>query len=116
MSLDNFNNPPGGGVTGLEIHGCLDGGGGPILATTNIPAAAANGWTHISIPINPALSGLGAVYGITMNKWLGATNPPASFGFWIDNVVLKGGDVLPPPTVSLGNKPVPGLAFIAASS
>ena len=117
MSLDNFNNPPGGGVTGLEIHACPDGAGGPILATTNIPAAAANGWTHISIPINPAQAGLGAVYGIWMNKWLQpVTNPPASFGFWLDNVVLKGGDVLPPPTVSLGNKPVPGLAFIAASS
>jgi hypothetical protein len=116
MSLANFNNPPGGGVTGLEIHACPDQGGGPILATTNIPAAAASGWTHISIPINPALSGLGAVYGIWINKWLATTTATGTFGFWIDNVVLKGGDVLPPPTVSLGNKPVPGLAFIAASS
>ena len=116
MSLDNFNNPPGGGVTGLEIHACPDSPGGAILATTNIPAAAANGWTHISIPINPALSGLGAVYGIWMNKWLAATNATGTFGFWIDNVVLKGGEVLPPPTLSFGNKPVPGLAFIAASS
>ena len=117
MSLADFNSPPGGGVTGLEIKACPDGASsGPTLATTNIPAAAASGWTHISIPINPAQSGLDAVYGIWMNKWLPVTNPPASFGFWIDNVVLKGGDVLPPPTVSLGNKPVPGLAFIAASS
>ena len=117
MSLADFNSPPGGGVQGLEIHSCPDGANGPVIATTNIPAAAANGWTHISIPINPALSGLDVVYGIFMSKWLQpVTNPPASFGFWIDNVVLKGGDVLPPPTMSFGNKPVPGLAFIAASS
>src|ERR1035437_6073187 len=116
MSLADFNSPAGGGVTGLEIHACPDNPGGAILATTNIPAAAASGWTHISIPINPTLSGLDAVYGIWMNKWLAATNATGTFGFWIDNVVLKGGDVLPPPTVSLGNKPVPGLAFIAASS
>jgi hypothetical protein len=116
MSLADFNSPLGGGVTGLEIHACPDGAGGPILATTNIPAAAASGWTHISIPINPALSGLSAVYGIWMNKWLASTTATGTFSFWIDNVLLKGGDVLPPPTVSLGNKPVPGLAFIAASS
>ncbi len=117
MSLADFNNPPGGGDRGLPIHACQDAANGPTLATTNIPDAAANGWTHMSIPINPTQSGLGSVYGIYINKWLQpVTNPPASFGFWIDNVVLKGGDVLPPPTLSLDNKPVPGLAFIAAST
>jgi hypothetical protein len=118
MSLADFNSPPGGGVQGLQINACPDGAtSGVNLATTNIPSAAVTGWTHISIPINPTLSGLGAVYGVWFDKWLPTTNPPASFGFWLDNVVLKGSDAPPPPPTILPlAKPVPGVAFIAAST
>ncbi len=116
MSIATFNSPPGGGVQGLEIHACPDGAGGPVLTNLPIPDAAANGWTHVSVPINPAMSGLGEVYGVWFNKWLPTTNDPITFGFWLDNVVLKGTDAPPPPpTVALDLHAVPGLAFVSAS-
>ena len=118
MSLATFNAPPSpGGVQGLEIHACPDGAGGPVLAVTNIPDAAVSGWTHVIIPINPTMSGLNAVYGVWMNKWLQPGVPySGTFGFWLDNVVLKGTDAPPPPPTVAMEAAVQGMNFIAAST
>ncbi len=42
-------------IGGLEIDLCGGPGGqmAPLIVTTNIPAAAANGWVHMVIPIDP---------------------------------------------------------------
>jgi hypothetical protein len=87
---------------------------GPSIASTNIPALAAFGWTHVSIPVNPAQANINSVNGIVFHKWINqqwgiASNAVARF--WIDNVVFKGNAAPPlPPTVSAPTaKPVPGL-------
>jgi hypothetical protein len=94
-----------GSLPGIDIEFCgRYNMMAPSLATTNIPAAAAGGWTHISIPINPAQANIGSVNGIVFHKWInqqwGIAND-AQARFWVDNIVFKGNPLpLPPPTVS----------------
>jgi hypothetical protein len=110
-----------GSSLGLEINLCGGPGGqmAPTIAVTNIPAAAASGWAHIRIPINPAQGNIDGVSGIVFHKWInqqwGIQNP-ATARFWIDNVMLEGtAGPPPPPTVSL-TKANPGLNLFAGSS
>jgi len=119
LSIANFNSPPAGGEGGIVIWGTDLPGFSvrPTLGTVQIPAAAATGWAHVSLPINPAISGIDPSCGIVFKKWVTAAQVTAggTWGFWVDNVILKGADgPPPPPTVSLA-KATPGLAFVSAS-
>ncbi len=141
MPISEFNNPTGDPASwadsGLNIGAIwkevtatvTNDGNNQTITNLPIPAAAASGWTHVSIPIDPTTPNITASYGIWIRKWI--CNPPATpgdwqtghvitnvgtYGFWIDNVVLKGGEVLPPPTMDAPAKPFPGVNFIAASA
>lgn len=111
-----------GGTGGLDIYLCGGSGGqmSPFIVNTNIPAAAASGWTHIKIPINKTLSGIDGVSGIVFSKWVsqnwGILNP-AQARFWVDNVMLTGTAVPPPPpTVKIPTKATPGLNVFASTA
>ena len=119
LSIANFNSPPQGGEGGVVIW-AVDFPGftvRPTLGTIQIPAAAATGWAHVSVPINAAISGIDPSKGIVFKKWITSAQVTAggTYGFWVDNVILKGTDAPPPPPSLALDKPVPGLAFIAAS-
>jgi hypothetical protein len=112
-TIDQFNDPltfPGGpdqwSTKGIEIQALANASGGlKGIMSTNIPAAAANGWVRIIIPINPAQADIDPSVGFSFNKWLhnhGAITSPATNYFWIDNVMLEGTAAPPPPpTVAL---------------
>jgi hypothetical protein len=111
-----------GSLPGLDINVCGSYNQmAPAIASTNIPAAAAGGWTHVSIPVNPAQAHLGAVNGIVIHKWVnqqwGIANSVAG-RFWIDNLVFMGNAAPPPPpTVSAPTeKAQPGLNIWLASA
>jgi hypothetical protein len=119
VSVADFNAPPLGGEGGIVIWATDSPGFSirPTLGSVSVPAAAATGWAHVSLPINPAITGIDPSVGIVFKKWIAAAQQTAggTFGFWVDNVVLKGTDAPPPPpTVSLGDV-TPGLAFVSAS-
>ncbi len=111
-----------GSLPGLDVNVCGSYNQmAPSIASTNIPAAAAGGWTHVSIPVNPAQANLGAVNGIVFHKWInqqwGIQNGVAA-RFWIDNLVFKGNAAPPlPPTVSAPTaKAQPGLNIWLATA
>ena len=83
------------------------------------PDAAASGWVHMSVPIDKTIAGIDPSKGIVFKKWVTEAQKNAAaaqpFGFWVDNVILKGSQAAPPPSLSMGEKPVTGLAFVAAS-
>jgi hypothetical protein len=95
---------------------------GTELGVTNIPAGAATGWAHVSIPINPSLPNIDGQAGIYIHKWINnnwAIIGSRTFKVWIDNVYLKGTTPPAKPTVSLPSFNVtPGLNvfFSTASS
>jgi hypothetical protein len=111
-----------GSTPGLDINVCGSYNQmAPSIAGTNIPASAAGGWTHVSIPVNPAQANLGAVNGIVFHKWIHqqwgiVSNTVARF--WIDNLVFKGNAAPPlPPIVSAPTaKAIPGLNIWLASA
>jgi hypothetical protein len=111
----------GGSIGGLEIDLCGGPGGqmAPFIINTNIPAAAASGWTHIKIPINKAQGQIDGVAGVVFHKWCAntwtlVTNVTARF--WIDNVMLIGTSAPPPPpTVSVPTKATQGLNAFAST-
>jgi hypothetical protein len=113
-----------GSTPGFEIAVCGFGNqAGPYIWSTNIPVAANGHWVHMSVPINPALSGLANQSGFTFHKWInkqwGIANPPVC-RIWLDNIILKGtAGPPPPPKVSAPTaKATPGLNvfFSTASS
>lgn len=132
IPLNDFNYPKGDPESwadnGLQIGAVgIDNGNNIVLVNTPIPDTAAGAWAHVSIPIDATKLGLGEVYGLWIRKWI--CNPPTNPGDWqtghvvtnsgnyefyLDNVVLIGGDVLPPPELSLATT-TPGMNFIAAS-
>ena len=96
-----------GSTPGIDIELCGGPAGqrGPSIGLTNIPAAAASGWAHCAVPINPAQAQIDGANGVVFNKWInqqwGIANPAVA-RFWIDNVVVQGIHApIPPPTVSL---------------
>jgi len=98
------------------------------LGHTNIPAAASNGWVHVSFPIDPSIAGIGAIQGVDFEKWNANYTSIVSNGvasptgfpfakFWVDNIVLKGtAGPPPPPTVQPLAKTAKGLNVIYGSS
>ena len=112
-----------GGTAGLDIELCggpVGGQMGPLIVTTNLPTAAASGWVHMVIPIDPTLAGLDGCSGIVFHKWVSqyASQIANDFQgrFWIDNIVLQGtAGPPPPPTVSAPTKATPGLAVFAST-
>ncbi|HVV00434.1 MAG TPA: hypothetical protein VHH88_03670 [Verrucomicrobiae bacterium] len=110
-----------GSTPGLEIQLCGPAGqqNSPTIAITNIPEAAASGWVHVVIPINPAQSGIDGISGIVFHKWInqnwGILND-ATARFWIDNLMLEGTAAPPgPPTLSAPSRPSPGLNVFAST-
>ncbi|HEY4414313.1 MAG TPA: hypothetical protein VGO57_01370 [Verrucomicrobiae bacterium] len=111
-----------GSIGGLEVDLCGGSGGqmAPTIITTNIPATAANGWVHMSIPINAAMSGLDGCSGIVFHKWLSQYSNQIANDFqgrfWIDNVMLQGtAGPPPPPTVTPLTKANQGLNLFAST-
>jgi hypothetical protein len=100
-----------GSTPGLEIELCGGPSGylGPLIWTTNIPAAAAYGWVHMLIPINPAQAQIDGVNGIVLHKWIhqqwGLSAEGVTARFWIDNVALEGFCCPPPPPITLRVEP-----------
>jgi hypothetical protein len=92
------------------------GTGVPLVGYYTIPLTATN-WTHVVLPIDPTTSGIASINGIFIKMWSDGhlTNTWTAF---FDNLELQAIPTnippRPPPTLSL-TKPVPGLAFIAAS-
>ncbi len=135
VSIAQWNNPStfplgslGGSIPGLEVDAASGNNGGVVtLFTTNIPAAAASGWVHITIPVNPQQSGIDPNVGIMFKKWLngsgslaGLTNTSGAYtntaNFWIDNVILEGtAGPPPPPTIKPLVKAVQGLNVFAST-
>ncbi|MGC8990246.1 MAG: hypothetical protein ACP5MD_09015, partial [Verrucomicrobiia bacterium] len=118
LSIAEFNSPPLGGEGGITIW-AVDYPGfniRPTISNIQVPQEAANGWVHISVPINPAIAGIDPSKGIVFKKWIteAQKNAGGTYGFWVDNVILKGTTPPPPPSLSL-DKPIPGLAFVAAT-
>jgi hypothetical protein len=105
-----------GYLQGIDME--IVGPGGLIVdlpGTTNeyLPLNANTGWRTMTIPIPTTLAGqITAMNGILLHKWVDAAwgvQAVATGHFWLDNIVLVGGSVPPPPTVSMGPTPVPGL-------
>ena len=119
LSIADFNTPPQGGEGGIQAW-AVDYPAfsiRPTLATFQVPAEAANGWAHVSVPIDPAISGIDPSKGIVFKKWVTEAQTAAGgmYAFWVDNVILKGSDAPPPPPTLSLDTPTPGLAFVAAS-
>ncbi|HTR41603.1 MAG TPA: hypothetical protein VMH87_08315 [Pseudomonadales bacterium] len=81
--------------------------------TVTIPAAASNGWVHLSVPIDHTIANITAVPGICFdfNNYNGY--PTQTMTFWIGNLTMAYSGAPPPnPTVSIA-KVVPGLTQFA---
>lgn len=119
VSVADFNTPPLGGDPGLYIWGTdlPEFNKRPVVGNLMVPEAAATGWVHVSLAIDPTTPNIDPSVGVVFKKWISSDQLAAggTYGFWLDNVILKGTDAPPPPpTVSLA-KAVPGLALISAS-
>lgn len=120
VSVADFNNPPMGGEGGIAIWAVTyPTFGDPYvnLGYIQVPAEAATGWAHISLPIDPTIARIDPSKGIVLKKWITAAQRDAggTYAFWVDNVVLKGTDAPPPPPSLSLEKPIPGLMLVAAS-
>ena len=110
-----------GSTLGIDIELCGGPAGqrGPSIGLTNIPAAAASGWAHCAVPINPTMAQIDGANGIVFNKWIKnqwGIEFPVVARFWIDNVVLEGIHApIPPPTVSIAPAH-PGLHLFAGTA
>lgn len=100
-----------GSTPGLNIELCGGPAGllGPSIWTTNIPEAAASGWVHVIIPINPTQPQIDGVSGIVFHKWINQNSGLSAEGvtarFWIDNVRLESLCCPPPPLIALRLEP-----------
>jgi hypothetical protein len=98
----------------LDIQ--VAGNGGAFLANADVPPAAASGWVTVTIPINPALSGLNPASGIMLKKWINANwglmTGTAAY-FWIDNIWFEGTPGPPPqPKIESLTTTTPGLNLV----
>ncbi|HEU5070946.1 MAG TPA: hypothetical protein VFV96_11125 [Verrucomicrobiae bacterium] len=113
------NGSLGGSIPGLEIDAAAGDGSVTAVVTTNIPAAAASGWVHMTIPINPTQSGIDPSVGIMFKKWLNNNSSITgthTANFWVDNVILEGtAGPPPPPTVKPLARAVQGLNVFAST-
>jgi hypothetical protein len=81
-----------------------------------IPAAASNGWVHISVPIDHTLAGITTIPGIAFdfNNYAG-DYPTNTFTFWIGNLTMGYSGAPPPNPIASISKAVPGLTQFADS-
>jgi len=112
-----------GSIGGLEIDLCGGPGGqmAPLIVNTNIPAAAANGWVHMVIPIDQTAANLDGCSGFVFHKWVsqygGQIANDFQGRFWIDNVTLQGtAGPPPPPIVKAPTKATQGLNVFASTA
>ena len=83
LSIADFNANPGGD-SGIAIW-AVDYpafAGMPTLGTVIVPVSSATGWVHVSLPINPALSGIDPSAGIVFKKWITADTQSAGGYLW----------------------------------
>ena len=77
------------------------------LVMTNIPNAAASGWVHMTIPINPLTPGIGYCEGVMFKKWVNhnatLVGGPYQADFWIDNIMVGGSPNPLPPVIIQNN-------------
>jgi hypothetical protein len=116
------NNPPI--TTNYTYTTIQEGGGTPAwvdLVMTNIPNAAASGWVHMTIPINPLTPGIGYCEGVMFKKWV--ANSASVVGsyqadFWIDNIMIGGSPNPLPPVILQNNlvKPTKGLNVLMSTT
>lgn len=89
------------------------------FANVTIPASAASGWVHLSMPINPTVPNLGTVAGIDfrIQSYNNYANPIGRLKFWMDNLKMVVSPVaIPPPTISsVFTTPVQGLNLLSYS-
>jgi hypothetical protein len=78
-----------------------------------IPAAASNGWVHISVPVDHTIANITDVGGICFdfNSYNGYPTQPVTF--WIGHLVMTYSGVPPPPPTAAISKAVPGLTQFA---
>lgn len=121
-----LNSPLNAGqIRGIEVALCGPGATavqlGTVIGTFDIPEAAASGWAHITIPIDPTKSGLAGMSGIAFHKWInnGSGQMTDSIGtgkFWVDNIILEGTAAPPPPpTLSAPTKAIKGLNIFTST-
>ena len=118
LSLTNFNST--GGDNGLAVLSVrytpeTEWQWDVTLGTILIPEAAANGWVHISIPIDPVTANLDESAGIMFKKWVPGEVADAGgvASFWIDNVEMIASEVpIEPPTLSVSSDVKEGLNLI----
>jgi hypothetical protein len=117
--------PPVTYTTNYTYTTIQEGGGTPAwmdLVMTNIPDAAANGWVHMTIPINPLTPGIGYCEGVMFKKWVNhnatLVGGPYQADFWIDNIMVGGSPNPLPPVIIQNNlvKATKGLNVIASTS
>ncbi|MCB1128919.1 MAG: hypothetical protein KDM81_20645, partial [Verrucomicrobiae bacterium] len=117
LAIDAFNNT--GGDNGLAVlsarYVATDWDWSVYLSNVLVPEAAADGWQHIVIPINPLTPNLDECAGLMFKKWVPEeiSNAGGTAAFWIDNVhlVAKAGEI-PPPTMSAPTPATPGLNLL----
>jgi hypothetical protein len=80
VSLSSFNNSFRGGIP-------IGVGSYTAIASFTVPAAATNGWAHVSAAINPALTNTFA--GLALESPF-ADSSAGNAAFWLDNVELVG--------------------------
>ena len=120
VGTNNVPNPVDGNFGPLSVgvintsYG-YEGFGNP-AGTITIPAAASNGWVHISVPIDHTIANITSIPGIafTFANYNGyPTNQ--TFTFWMGNLTMGYSGALPPPPSVTLTKSAPGLTQFADS-
>jgi hypothetical protein len=120
VGTNNAPNPVDGNFGPLSVgiintsYG-YEGFGNP-AGTITIPAAASNGWVHISVPIDHTIANITSIPGIafTFANYNGyPTNQ--TFTFWMGNLTMGYSGALPPPPSVTLTKSAPGLTQFADS-
>lgn len=86
------------------------------IGAAPIPAAASNGWTRVSVPIDPFIANIDSVYGVGFKKYT-AANLIGTAAFWVDNIVLQAKQVAtaPPSFAKSFGTPTPGLNLFSSA-
>jgi hypothetical protein len=114
MSLADFNQPPSGGNSTIDITSVKpDFSRSGSIGSFSIPAAATNGWAHVSVPINQAIYDMDPSTGLWFQKWISAGGGTANF--WLDNVRLAAWPCSTPPPRLWLYKADAGLNLFAGS-
>ncbi|MFO1476150.1 MAG: hypothetical protein U1F98_05810 [Verrucomicrobiota bacterium] len=123
MSVDQFNNPSTfdagitGSFNGMEFMVFDNNPTRIAIGIYQLTNTAMAGWEHMSVPINPATPGISNTRGVAFHKWFAGA--PAGTGisaFWIDNILFKSNNIIPPPP-TLSVRPAPqGLNLFAATT